>query len=367
MPLPPLDIAACQDRQARLVYEMRTLGADLAILATPENIQWLTGVHLGPLFSPAAAIDADGRVTLVLPERRRDVPSAADVVVGYEAQWHSTLRNDQRMASSEALARAIGRRPDRLAVEFSSFGPYLADLFDVPRVDIEPVVYRLRRYKHADELALMRRAIDANRVQYEAARRAIRPGINELEVYALLHEAAVMELREALTFFGQDFQSGSRGGPARDRAAQAGELYILDLGVGCRGYFSDNARTIAVGGRPTEEQERAWSAVIEVFDYIAAEVRPGVSCRCVFDDVQKMLDRHRPWVFNHHLGHGVGLYPHEAPHLNPHWDDTFEVGDVFTAEPGLYHEELRCGLRLEQNYRVTERGVELLSDFELKL
>ena len=73
-------------------------------------------------------------------------------------------------------------------------------------------------------------------------------------------------------------------------------------------------------------------------------------------------------VFNHHLGHGIGLFPHEGPHLNPFWNDTFEAGDVFTAEPGLYDENiLHAGMRLENNYLVTETGVELLSDFPLEL
>ena len=71
--------------------------------------------------------------------------------------------------------------------------------------------------------------------------------------------------------------------------------------------------------------------------------------------------------FDHHLGHGIGLFPHEAPHLNSHWDDVFEVGDVFTCEPGLYSNELRGGIRLENDYLVTETGVELLSDFPLEL
>ena len=35
---------------------------------------------------------------------------------------------------------------------------------------------------------------------------------------------------------------------------------ILDLGVGFRGYHSDNARTIAVSGEPTPQQRRAWEA-----------------------------------------------------------------------------------------------------------
>lgn len=362
-----LDLTACRDRQRRLVDEMKRLDADLAVLVTPENIRWLTGVWLGPLFSPVAAMDADGHVTLVLPEKRLDAPAAADRVVGYAAQWHSTLRNDQRAASTAALAEALAARPRRTAVEFSAFGSWLAERLETPRVDIEPTLYELRRYKHADELALMRRAIDANARMYELARREIEPGTHEVELYTQLHAAAVRELAEPLTYFGQDFQCASRGGPPRNRRAEPGELYILDLGVGYRGYFSDNARTFAVGGQPSGEQVRAWEAVVEVFDLIAAEVRPGVSCRQVFEEVQRMLDRHKPWVFNHHLGHGVGLYPHEGPHLNPHWDDRFAAGDVFTAEPGLYHEDLQQGLRIEQNYLVTASGVELLTDTNLSL
>ena len=72
-------------------------------------------------------------------------------------------------------------------------------------------------------------------------------------------------------------------------------------------------------------------------------------------------------VFNHHLGHGIGLFPHEAPHLNPHWDDTFAIGDVFTAEPGLYDPKLRAGMRIENDYVVTDDGVECLTHFPLEL
>ena len=42
-------------------------------------------------------------------------------------------------------------------------------------------------------------------------------------------------------------------------------------------------------------------------------------------------------------------------------------GMVFTVEPGLYAPELKAGIRLENDYLVTENGVELLSDFPLGL
>ncbi len=156
-------------------------------------------------------------------------------------------------------------------------------------------------------------------------------------------------------------------GPPRDRRAEDGELYILDLGPAYQGYFADNCRAVAVNHRPTDDQSRACTKISEVFTMIERSVKPGVRCREIFDAAQAILDEYRPGAFDHHLGHGIGLYPHEAPHLNPKWDDSFEVGDVFTAEPGLYGPELRAGIRLENDYLVTETGIELLSNFPLAL
>jgi Xaa-Pro aminopeptidase len=202
---------------------------------------------------------------------------------------------------------------------------------------------------------------------YDQARQIISPGVRELDVYVELQSTAAQILGEPLNYFGQDFRSGARGGAPRVREIEAGELYILDLGVGFRGYYSDNARTIAVDREPTLDQQRAWQAVAAMFPIVESRIRPGASCRDLFELVQRELDEYMPWMFNHHLGHGVGLAPQEGPHLNPRWDDTFAEGDFLAVEPGLYHDSLRFGVRLEQNYLVTDRGVELLTDWPLGL
>ena len=46
---------------------------------------------------------------------------------------------------------------------------------------------------------------------------------------------------------------------------------------------------------------------------------------------------------------------------------TFQEGETFTAEPGLYAPELRAGMRIENDYLVTREGVECLTDFRLEL
>ncbi len=362
-----VDGTACRSRQRRLLSEMEEHGLEWVLLTRSESVQWLTGAYTGPLFAPVAAIHAEGKVTLVLPSRKTSLTVAADEVLPYEEKWCSTLRDEQRIASNAVLMGALPIKLRHVGGEWSQFGPDLLADCEGKVTNIEPAIFRMRRQKDIDELRMLRRANDANRAMYQLAREIVRPGVNELELYNALHAAAVEELGEALTYFGQDFRSNARGGLPRDRQIQEGELLILDLGVGFKGFYSDNARTIAVGGQPSDKQVQAWERVCEVFPLVEASVRPGASCKQLFQEAQSLLDQSLPWVFNHHLGHGVGLAPQEGPHLNPNWDDTFDVGEFFTAEPGLYHEELRAGVRLEENYVVTATGCEKLTDYPLGL
>jgi len=361
--------SAARGRQRRLLAEMQKLRLDLVIVQTIEHVQWLTGARYGWVFSPVAALRADGHLTLVAP-RKATAPAAADELVTYEAQWHSTLRNDQRQASSGQLLKALegATNPSRIGVEFSCFTQDLAAITG-ERVDIEPMLFRLRRCKDPDELARIRKAIAATGKMYALARQIIEPGIAELEVFNRLQAAAVEEFGEMLTGTGNDYACGERGGPPRNgRKAQAGELYILDLGPAFRGYFADNSRAIAVDRRPTDQQLAAWQHIQRVFAHIEQTVKPGKSCKELFHECDTMLHAAPVGTFNHHLGHGIGLFPHETPHLNPYWNDKFEVGDVFTCEPGLYDEQvLRAGMRLENDYLVTETGIENLSPFPMEL
>ena len=363
--------AACRGRQRKFLDAIGELELEFAVVSGRETIHWLTGAFVRAPYEPAAVLWADGRCWLVLPERQLGETAAVDKKLGYPAKLHSTLVDDQRAASSGTLRNALTTSiPKRVGVEFASFSPHLTFLTSLGGsdfADVGPVVSRLRRHKDADEMAMLRRANDANQAMYERAREIVRPGANELDIYNELHAVAVRTLGEPLTYLGQDFRSAAHGGTPRDRAIEAGELYIFDLGVGFRGYYSDNARTLAVGGNPTDAQQKAWDVLSSVFPFIEENVQPGVSCKMLFETVQKQLDEYLPWTFTHHLGHGVGLSPQEGPHLNPNWDDHFAEGDFFAVEPGLYHEELNRGMRLEQNFVVTATGVELLTPWPLGL
>ncbi|MEE2640599.1 MAG: Xaa-Pro peptidase family protein [Planctomycetota bacterium] len=358
---------SCRLRQSRLLDWIRE--NDLAGVAVTQNphVQWLSGVYFPPMFAAAAFLSAEGLLTLVAPHK---IPAdhAADEVDRYEAKWHSTMRNDQAEACITRLFEMTGKPAGRIGVEFSTFGPTAQELLGTDLLDAEPQLYYLRRRKETDELASIEHAIAATEKMYERARSIIRPGISEIEVFNELQSVAVEHFGEPLTGTGNDYQCNSRGGPPRDgKTARAGELYILDLGPAFRGFYADNARTLAVT-QPDDQQELAWNWIMKAFEHVESSVKPGKSCQELFRETQAILDESPVGIFNHHLGHGIGMFPHEAPHLNPNWNDTFEVGDVFTAEPGLYDaEQLRAGMRIENDYLVTETGVRKLTLFGTEL
>ncbi len=350
---------------------MHALNLDRAILVQREHVQYFTGFRPHKLMAAIVSLDADGTCLLVAPNAAPE-GAAADEIGTFEAQWRATLRQEQLQAAAEVFKKMLDGKPTskRVGVEFSSFGPHCrqaAGLTDtVETVDLEPPLWQLRRNKAADELAMIRRAIECTDAMYARAKEIIEPGITELEVFSQLHAAAVEVAGEPLTDIGNDYQCNSPGGPPRPRPAQSGELFVLDLGPAYRGFYADNCRTFAVD-QTNDEQHKAWQSIVATLDMVEETVKPGVRCQDLFNSAKDMLDEYRPDSFFHHLGHGFGLFPHEGPHLNPNWDDTFQEGDVFTAEPGLYEPELKAGIRLEQNYRVTADGIERLTSFPLDL
>ncbi len=361
MPQPiALSPEACRQRQARLREKLADDDIDAALITHPRHVHYFTGHWGRSVFASAVLIERAGSTVLATAY---EADAAADERVVFPATRQGTLIDDQPTSALASLdpwligARSIGCDEARRLP-----GRGQADV-----IDLMPALLGLRRAKDADEVAMLRCGIAGCDAAYAYARRHLEPGVSEMELYASLLAEAVRGVGEPIGEMGNDFQSGAGGGPPRHRAVEVGELMPLDIAVVVRGYSADLCRTFAVGRNPSKPQREAHALVMQALTYVEATARPGVSCRKLHNDVVAMIDGRNGWSFPHHLGHGIGLSCHEAPRLNPHWDDVLYVGDVFTAEPGLYHPDLRAGVRVEQDYLVTESGVERLSHFPTDL
>jgi Xaa-Pro dipeptidase len=363
-----LELAHARNRQKRLVEILNEHKLDAAVLGLSKHVYYLT-THL-PFWQQYAGlvVFSDGRSVLI-KAKSAEHPVAADSVQTYEATWNGTQRQEQPELVAAALMWALGLKPKRIGIDASTVTSMLAVATDATCVPIDADLWQMRRRKDPDELKLMQVAMDCCQKMYEKARQIIEPGVAELKVFSELHSTAVAVAGEPLSdYLGNDYACGAMGGPPRrDRTAQAGELYILDLGPAYRGYFSDNARTFSVDHKPTDAQLKAWEVVAGVHPIVEQMAKPGVKCRDIYATVDDYYRAASGRPFPHHLGHGVGLQPHEFPHLNPKWDDELIEGEIFTAEPGMYGDELGGGMRIENQYLVTESGVENLTPFPKEL
>ena len=363
-----LDPGQSRGRQQRLLRVLYDRKLDAAVIGLSKHVYYFTA-HL-PFWQQYAGLVqlANGRSTLVTANQP-DGNAAADEIESYEASWSGTQRQEQPIVVATALVHVLKRcGVRRIGFDASAVSTVVAGVFGGHCEPLDANLFQLRRRKDLDELALMKVAIDCTRAMYERARQVIEPGVPELGVYAELHAAAVRVAGEPLSdLLGNDYACGQPGGPPRkDNVAPAGQLYILDLGPAYRGYFSDNCRTFSVDRKPTDEQMKAWNIVAGAFPIVERMARPGARCRAIYQAVDEYYRRACGQPFPHHLGHGVGLQPHEFPHLNPKWDDVLMEGEVFTAEPGLYGKEFGGGLRLENQYLVRADGVENLTPFRME-
>lgn len=364
-----LDPDYCRGRQRRLLDIMQAEGLDAIVLSDSRHAYYFSGHWPFWQHFAALVVFSDGRSLLVCG-RPPESALAADTIVTYEPAWMSTNRQEQPMVVADKVAEALrSGKAKKVGIDASLVSSQLALMLSSGLMPIDATLFQLRRQKDPDELKIMRLAIDCSRAMYEQAREIIEPGIPEVRVYAELHAAAVKVAGGPLSaYLGNDFACGVPGGPARkDRVARPGELYILDLGPAVGGYFSDNCRVFAVDRKLTDAQHKAWEMIMGAFPVVENLARPGVRCRDIFSAVNEYYRAQTGREFPHHLGHGVGLQPHEFPHLNPRWDDTLQEGEIFTCEPGIYRTELAGGIRIENQYLVTAEGIENLTPFPMEM
>ncbi|MCE2438958.1 MAG: aminopeptidase P family protein [Candidatus Latescibacteria bacterium] len=373
-----LTAEGCKDRQTRFRVKLDADGIDAVVLTDHIEIYYLTGLLLSgyPAFYFPAFLffETDGGSWLAA--HTEDGDALVDDRITFE--WHkmSTMNPDPVRQLNRAVSSRLSgvRAVSRIGWQQEGLDRLLAETVDARLSPdtwspVDNLLEDLHKRKDADELALLRKSIEVDLAAYTRAQALIEPGVNELDVLAEAQQAAMSAAGEVV-YHGGDYQAGVIGGTARDRKIEAGELYIIDAQSTYRGYWSDLARTFAVGGQPTDLQMSVYEHLAGILEEIPRLVRPGGSATELWKEIDARIREHAHLAGSgliHHGGHGVGLRPHETPDINRDRDAIFEVGDVFSCEPGAYSNELRSGIRLENTFVITPAGVETLSDYPLDI
>jgi Xaa-Pro dipeptidase len=368
------------ERALRVAQAARNVGADWALLSSPDGVTYATQhtgiIETGP--SPFAggpnlafvsANDADV-VALVVNSLESDAAeqSHADRVfsyVGIALGERTPVEDRYRHAVSEAI-RELGVG-GTVAVEAATLTLLVGELLaaaGAKTVLIDRELDRARMTKTPAEIERLRYCAHLTTLGQQAALKATRPGRSELEIWADVRLAMELDAGERLPVAG-DLTSGvaSTGaisGWPTGRIIQEQDPVLCDLGARANGYWGDSCNTIFVG-EPDERFMKLYRATQQSIEVILETLRPGISADEFDRGVRVVFERagvHNPL----HLGHGVGTGVHEWPRIVPGQDVMLEPGMVLMLEPGAYDPDVG-GVRLEWMYLVTETGNEVLSEF----
>ncbi len=230
---------------------------------------------------------------------------------------------------------------------------------DVTFEDLHPTLLLMRATKEPCEVDAIRRAVGVTLEAFREALADIRPGSTEAAVDGTLLKG--IRRRGALPAYRFVVASGANSAIPHhfrnDGPLAAGDLLVIDAGGSIDRYAADVTRTFPVDGRFTPRQREVYESVLRAQLAAIRAVKPGVTLQQVDAAAREVLkeaglERH----FIHATCHHVGLDVHDpGPPL-------LAAGMTITVEPGVYLEEERLGVRIEDIVLVTEDGAEVLSD-----
>ncbi|MCF7899057.1 Xaa-Pro peptidase family protein [Candidatus Babeliales bacterium] len=250
---------------------------------------------------------------------------------------------------------------------FKNILDYLPYLQDVTR-DLAPLIHYMRRFKDEYEIDSIYKAIQITSMAHQTVASVISPECFENEIQAIA-ESVFTQAGAMGPAFPTIVASGKNTTILhymdRDKKLKSDELVVVDMGAQYQYYSSDLTRTYPVGGKFNKEQLEIYNIVLETQNYIESIVKPGMflnnkneqdlSLNHLAINFLKKMGYEK--YFAHSIGHFLGLDVHDTV-SNQY---PLAVGDVFTIEPGLYIPERNLGIRIEDDYLMTQDGVICLS------
>src|SRR5579859_1915390 len=240
--------------------------------------------------------------------------------------------------------------------------------------DIRAQIETERQIKSPGEIAFLQKAIDLSLDSHLAAMKMMRPGLFEYQVGAKMVEVHAMGGSEAEGYapiVGAGPNSTTLHYDKLARKIEDGDMVVLDVGAQYSGYSADITRTLPANGKFTPRQREIYDIVLGAQNAAIAALKPGMNfCRndkeSLFKIAYDYINTHgkdlhgKPLgqYFIHGLGHGIGLDVHDpTENCKP-----FQPGMVITIEPGIYIPEENLGVRIEDDFLVTESGARFLSE-----
>jgi len=240
-----------------------------------------------------------------------------------------------------------------------------------PARDVRTWLSQMRQIKSPAEIAMLKKASEISALGHVEVMKAVRPGMREYELGALLEYYIKKNGCEFVGYppiVGSGENSTILHYQSLRKQMKAGEIICMDAAGELRGYSSDVTRSFPVSGKFSPEQEAIYEVVLKANEAGIAKCRPGVTTGAVGAACSEELAKGMIALgiiksanelgryYMHGFGHGIGLDVHDP------MPGTLAPGACLTVEPGIYIKAgspcdpkwWNIGIRIEDAILVTE-------------
>lgn len=283
-------------------------------------------------------------------------------------QMHDMLMQivpQPRAVIYSALAQAPETTPSTAPMEWLKRSNALPMNVSFARVDEK--LAELRKHKDSGEIERIRHATQASIAGQRAAMQAMRPGMFEYQIAALMQykfQDGGCERPAYAPIVGAGFYSTVLHYSEDSHEIHDGDVVVMDVAGEYGMYASDITRTLPANGHFTARQREIYNVVYGAQQAAMQAVVAGKSTlgknglNSLYQVAYDYINTHGKDLhgaplgkyFIHGLGHRVGLEVHDVG------TGPVDKGDVFTVEPGIYIPEEKIGVRIEDIVMLDEHG-----------
>jgi Xaa-Pro aminopeptidase len=348
-------------RLAALRDKMRETGADLVAIGPGSHMDWLIGFHPHPDERPCLLLVGAEKETFLMPSLNAEGSREST-----DIEFHAWADEEGPHAALAAALVAIDAgQAKSVVVDETMRADFALLLLDaLPGAShsfTDRTVGALRMRKDESEFAALKMNAGIADRAMQKAWSAIRPGVSEAELAAVVKEHFATEgATPAFWIVGAGGNGAFPHHQTGERKLAEGDAVVIDIGGRKRGFPSDITR-MAVVGHPPEGYGQIHTIVEKAVQAALKTARPGVKAREVDAAARGVIaDAGYGAYFVHRTGHGMGIDGHEPPYITATSETVLEEGMVFSIEPGVYLPG-RFGIRLEEIVILREDGPEILS------
>jgi len=244
---------------------------------------------------------------------------------------------------------------------------------DVKLLDISGHISRLRSIKQGQEIKAITRAMEITENTFKVVKKKIGSYDYEYQIEATI--LAEFRKENSIPAYASIVASGINACTLHynqnNSPINKKDLVLIDIGASVSNYAADITRTLVAGDGVSRRQQQVMNSVIEVQKYAISLIKPGIELKDYEAEIEVFMGEQLRSLglinsvtpvnvrryYSHSTSHFLGLDPHDAGDYNL----PLETNMVLTIEPGIYIPEENIGIRIEDDFIVTEKGVVQLS------